>query len=56
MSHESDPKRGRVRDDLAHRVLEDVEAEPIPGRLIELAEKLESVLAAKRNQKTPEPR
>jgi hypothetical protein len=56
MSLESDPKRGDEREDFAHRILEDVKAEAVPDKIIELAERLESVLAAQRTQKPPEPR
>lgn len=57
MPQDSDPKARPGEDAIARHVLDDVSAEPIPARLIELAEKLESVLATtKRKQKPQDPR
>jgi hypothetical protein len=48
MPQESDSNANPKIDEVARRVLDGVKEEPIPGKIVELAEKLESVLAAKR--------
>lgn len=42
-------------DDISRRILERVKEEPVPGTIIELAEKLEGVLAAKRKHTSQDP-
>lgn len=51
MPQETDPKAGPETDADLRQVLDNAKAEPIPGKIIELAEKLDGVLAVKRKQK-----
>jgi hypothetical protein len=51
MPHKTDPKSAIETDDtLARSVMENVKAEPIPAKIVELAEKLDQVLAEKRRK------
>ncbi len=51
MSQDADPKSLLDPDAALRRALDDAKAEPIPDKIVELAEKLEGALAAKRKQK-----
>lgn len=53
MPQESDSNA--EKDDISRRILEGVKEEPVPDTIIELAEKLESVLAAKRKPASEDP-
>lgn len=56
MPQDTDPKARPETDAALRQVLDDVKAEPLPGKIIDLAEKLEDALAAKRRQKPQKPR
>ena len=53
MPQETDAKAGPETDADLRQVLDNAKAEPVPGKIIELAEKLEGVLAAKRKPQKP---
>lgn len=48
MPHQSDPKTSLDSDEaVTRRILDEAKAEPIPAKIVELAAKLEGVLASK---------